>query len=125
MSNKDPRLPDYLGHIVEAIDRIESYVGDVSKADFQGNQLLIDAVVRNIEIVGEASNRIYKQHRAFRDAHPEVEWRGSYEMRNVVSHDYFKVDLEVVWEAIKHYLPAMRQTVQALLLEFREGDGDT
>ncbi|MGG1944013.1 HepT-like ribonuclease domain-containing protein [Trinickia sp. NRRL B-1857] len=43
----------------------------MSKADFRANQLLIDAVVRNIEIVGEASNRIYKQHREFRDAHPE------------------------------------------------------
>lgn len=96
----------------------------MSKTDFQGNQLLIDAVVRNIEIVGEASNRIYKKHREFREAHPEVEWRDSYEMRNVVSHDYFKVDLEIVWEAIKYYLPTMRQAVQGLLLELSEGDED-
>ncbi len=53
-----------------------------------------------------------------------MEWRGSYEMRNVVSHDYFKVDLEVVWEAIKHYSPTMRQAVQGLLLEFKDGDED-
>lgn len=124
MSNKAPRLPDYLGHIVEAIDRIESYIGDTPKADFKKNQLLIDAVIRNIEIVGEASNRIYKHHREFREAHPEVEWRGSYEMRNVIAHDYFKVDLDVVWEAIKNYLPAMKQAVQGLLLNLNEGDGD-
>jgi uncharacterized protein with HEPN domain len=117
MNNKAPRLPDYLGHIVEAISRIEAYVGNVSKEDFGKNQLLIDAVIRNIEIVGEASNRIYKHHQEFRDAHPEVEWRGSYEMRNVVAHDYFKVDVNVVWDTIKNHLPAMRQTVQALLSE--------
>jgi len=120
MSNKGPRLPDYLGHIVEAISRIEGYLGDISESDFKKNQLLIDAVSRNIEIVCEASNRIYKHHRAYRDAHPEVEWRGSYEMRNVVAHDYFKVDLDVVWDTIKNYLPAMRQTVQLLLSDLSD-----
>lgn len=122
--SKEPRLLDYLGHIVEAIDRIESYIGDMPKADFKKSQLLIDAVIRNIEIVGEASNRIYKHHREFREAHPEVEWRGSYEMRNVVAHDYFKVDLDVVWEAVKNYLPAMKQTVQVLLLDLNERGKD-
>ncbi|MEX3959654.1 DUF86 domain-containing protein [Trinickia sp. EG282A] len=124
MSSKAPRLRDYLGHIVEAIDRIESYIGNMAEAEFKENQLLIDAVIRNIEIIGEASNRIYKHHREFREAHPEVEWRGSYEMRNVVAHDYFKVDLDVVWEAVKNYLPAMKQTVRALLLDFDESDDD-
>ena len=81
-------------------------------------------MIRNIEIVGEASNRIYKHHREFREAQSEVEWRGSYEMRNGVAHDYFKVDLEVVWEAIKNYLPAMKQAVQGLLSNLNEGDED-
>ncbi|CAB3772657.1 HepT-like ribonuclease domain-containing protein [Paraburkholderia humisilvae] len=124
MSNKEPRLPEYLGHIIEAIDRIESYIGNMPEEDFKKNQLLIDAVIRNIEVVGEASNRIYKHHRAFHEAHPEVEWRGSYEMRNVVAHDYFKVDLDVVWEAVKNYLPAMKRAVRVLLLDFNDGEED-
>lgn len=80
MSSKEPRLPDYLGHIVEAIARIEGYISDMPKEVFIANQLLIDAVVRNID---EASNRVTKNHREFRDAHPEVESR---ELRNAQRH---------------------------------------
>ncbi|PMS17262.1 hypothetical protein C0Z18_21145 [Trinickia dabaoshanensis] len=122
MSSKEPRLPDYLGHIVEAITRIEGYIGDMPKEAFVANQLLVDAVVRNIEIVGEASNRVTKHHREFRDAHPEVEWRGSYEMRSAIAHDYFKVDLDLVWDTLKNDLPAMRATVQGLLDELNAKD---
>lgn len=78
--------------------------------------------MRNIEIVGEASNRVTKHHREFRDAHPEVEWRGSYEMRSAIAHDYFKVDLDLVWDTVKNDLPAMRATVQGLLDELNATD---
>ncbi|KWC44939.1 DUF86 domain-containing protein [Burkholderia ubonensis] len=114
MKGKEQRLPDYLGHMVEAIDRIETYVGAMNKAGFVANTLVIDAVIRNIEVIGEASNKV-KHHRAFADAHPEVPWQGCYEMRSVVAHDYFKVDLDIVWETIKNDLPGMRRDVQALL----------
>lgn len=116
MNNKEQRLPDYLGHMVEAIDRIESYIGDMDKAAFGANKLVVDAVIRNIEVIGEASNKVRKHHRAFADAHPEVPWQGSYEMRSVVAHDYFKVDLDIVWETIKNDLPGMRRDVQTLLI---------
>lgn len=119
MSGKDPRLPDYLGHIIDAIARIEGYIRGTPKEAFVANQLLIDAVVRNIEIVGEASNRVMKYYREFRDAHPEVEWRGSYEMRSAIAHGYFKVDLDLVWDTVNNDLPAMRATVQGLLDELR------
>ncbi|WP_321869555.1 HepT-like ribonuclease domain-containing protein [Burkholderia ubonensis] len=72
MKGKEQRLPDYLGHMVEAIDRIETYVGAMNKAGFVANTLVIDAVIRNIEVIGEASNKVRKHHRAFADAHPEV-----------------------------------------------------
>ncbi|WP_230461063.1 DUF86 domain-containing protein [Burkholderia ubonensis] len=78
-------------------------------------RIVIDAVIRNIEVIGEASNKVRKHHRAFADAHPEVPWQGCYEMRSVVAHDYFKVDLDIVWETIKNDLPSMRRDVQALL----------
>ncbi|KVM50511.1 hypothetical protein WJ58_23955 [Burkholderia ubonensis] len=115
MKGKEQRLPDYLGHMVEAIDRIETYVGAMNKAGFVANTLVIDAVIRNIEVIGEASNKVRKHYRAFADAHPEVPWQGCYEMRSVVAHDYFKVDLDIVWETIKNDLPGMRRDVQALL----------
>jgi uncharacterized protein with HEPN domain len=71
-------------------------------------------VIRNIEVIGEASNRVHKHHREFADAHPEVPWRGSYEMRSVVAHDYFKVDLDIVWDTIKNDLPGMRADLKKL-----------
>jgi len=114
MSRKEQRLPDYLGHIIEAIDRIASYVGEMDQLAFSSSKLIVDAVIRNIEVIGEASNKVRKHHRAFADAHPEVPWQGSYEMRSVVAHDYFMVDLTVVWDTIKGDLPAMRQAVQIL-----------
>jgi uncharacterized protein with HEPN domain len=70
MSGKEQRLPDYLGHMIEAIDRIESYIGDMDKAAFCENTLVVDAVIRNIKVIGEASNRVHKHHREFADAHP-------------------------------------------------------
>ena len=60
MSGKDLRLPDYLGHIIEAIDRIESYLVGMDKAAFCASKLFTDAVIRNIEVIGEASNNVRK-----------------------------------------------------------------
>lgn len=121
MSGKEQRLPDYLSHIVEAIDRIETYIGGMDKAGFSASSLVVDAVIRNIEVIGEASNKVRKHHRAFADAHSEVPWQGSYEMRSVVAHDYFKVDLDIVWDTIKNDLPGMRLNVQVLLDELASG----
>jgi uncharacterized protein with HEPN domain len=117
MSGKELRLPDYLGHIVEAIDRIEEHVGDMDKASFRASKLVTDAVIRNIEVIGEASNKVRKHHRSFADANPQVPWKESYEMRSVVAHDYFKVDLDLVWATIKGDLPGLREEVRRLLNE--------
>ena len=117
MNAKEQRLPDYLGHMAEAIDRIEEYTSGIDKATFCATQLLIDGVIRNIEVLGEASNKVRKHHRDFADVHPEVPWQGAYEMRSVVAHDYFKVDLDIVWDTIKNDLPGMRGEIQALLDE--------
>jgi uncharacterized protein with HEPN domain len=115
MSGKELRLPDYLGHIVEAIDRIEEHLGEMDKASFQASKLVADAVIRNIEVIGEASNKVRKHHRAFAEANPQVPWKESYEMRSVVAHDYFKVDLDLVWATIKNDLPGLREEIRRLL----------
>jgi uncharacterized protein with HEPN domain len=117
MNAKEQRLLDYLGHMVEAIDRIEEYTRGMDQGMFGESKLVIDGVIRNIEVLGEASNKVRKHHRAFADAHPEVPWQGAYEMRSVVAHDYFKVDLGIVWDTIKNDLPGMRSDIQLLLDE--------
>lgn len=70
MTDAPPRLDEYLSHILEAIDRIGRYVGGMDEAAFLGNLLVQDAVVRNIEIIGEASNRIEKHFPTFAAEHP-------------------------------------------------------
>lgn len=95
MSKTDvQRIPDYLGHILEAIERIDRYLADTDEVTFLNDQKTQDAVVRNFEIIGEAAHNIESYHAAFAAAHPDIPWSVIYAMRNRVAHGYFKVDLE-------------------------------
>lgn len=109
------RAADYRGHLLEAIERIQRYTAGMDESAFLGNQLVQDAVIRNIEILGEASNNIQKAVPAFVARHAEVPWQVMYTMRNRVSHAYHQVDLEIVWKTIRHDLPALHSQVQATL----------
>ena len=109
------RIPDYLGHIVEAIERIHRYVEDMSEIDFLDDEKTQDAVVRNFEIIGEAAHNIELYHQAFAAAHPEVPWAIMYTMRNRVVHGYFKVDFELVWKTIHEDFPELHRLVRKLI----------
>lgn len=111
MNSALPRLRDYLTHILQAIERIEQYVDDMDEVSFLNSPLIQDAVLRNFEIIGEASHNIMKRHPAFANAHPEIPLPAAYQMRNALSHGYFKVDLEVVWRTIHQELPSLHQQV--------------
>ena len=109
------RLPEYLGHIVQAIDRVHRYVADMQETGFLQDQKTQDAVIRNFEVIGEASNNIKKYHPDFASQHPEVPLNFAYEMRNALAHGYFKIDFEVVWTTIHADLPGLRAQVAALI----------
>ena len=111
------RVPEYLRHILEAIQRIDRYTGDMTEAGFLGDEKTQDAVIRNFEIIGEACNNIAKHHPDFAAGHPEVPWGFAYEMRNALAHGYFKVDLEIVWHTIHKYLPGLAEQARKLLAE--------
>ena len=113
MSHDQHRLNDYLAHILEAIERIEGYVSDMDELAFLGNKLVQDAVVRNFEIIGEASNNIEKRCPEFICSHPELPLSSAYQMRNALAHGYFKVDFEIVWKTICNELPKLYTLVQA------------
>jgi uncharacterized protein with HEPN domain len=115
MSRDQDRLGDYLSHILEAIERIERYTQDMADLAFLESQLVQDAVVRNLEIIGEASHNIEIHHPEFAAQHPELPLAFAYQMRNAVAHGYFKVDLEIVWKTIHGDLPGLH----ALVLEAR------
>jgi len=111
--NKALRVPDYLGHILEAIERIEEYVSDMDEMAFLASKLVQDAVIRNIEIIGEASNNIQRVDPVFAAQHAEIPWQVMYAMRNRVSHGYDKVDFEMVWKTICNDLPDLYKLVKA------------
>ena len=116
------RVEDYLGHIVEAIERAASYVQPLQDIDaFRQNQLVQDGVVRNIEIIGEAANHINRMAPDFIAQHPELPWPNMRNMRNIVIHAYFNVDLTTVWRTVREDLPKLKQQIADLLNQQRGG----
>ncbi len=113
--NKALRVPDYLGHILEAIGRIGEYVSGMDEMAFLSSKLVQDAVIRNIEIIGEASNSIQRVDPVFAAQHNDIPWQVMYAMRNRVSHGYDKVDFEMVWKTIHNDLPGLHAQISALL----------
>ena len=112
---RDPqRLPDYLNHILEAIERIEEYVSELDEIAFLGNKLVQDAVIRNFEVIGEASNNIEKRFPEFLADHPELPLASAYQMRNAVAHGYFQVDFEILWKTIQRDLPGLHTKVEGI-----------
>jgi uncharacterized protein with HEPN domain len=116
------RTEDYLQHIVEAIDRATRYLKPLSSVKaFEKNSQIQDAVIRNIEIIGEAARQIQQQAPAFIKAHPELPWLEMRNMRNKVIHAYFDIELPVVWSTIKNDLPKLKQQIDRLLRELKRG----
>jgi uncharacterized protein with HEPN domain len=109
------RVPEYLGHIIEAIHRIERYTEDMTELAFLDDEKTQDAVVRNFEIIGEACNNIIKKHPEFAARHAEVPWGFAYEMRNALAHGYHKVDFEIVWKTIDADLQTLLAQVEHAL----------
>ena len=120
MSAATPRLPDYLQHIIEAIERIQRYAEDMDELGFAQNQMVQDAVIRNFEIIGEAIRSIERPNPGFVAAHPELPLSFTYEMRNVLAHGYFKVDLSVVWKTMEQDLPGLLQQIRAVAANLNE-----
>ncbi len=108
------RLPEYLRHISEAIERIERYTEDLDEVGFLQDEKTQDAVIRNFEVIGEASNNIKCHHPLFVEQHPELPLNFAYEMRNALAHGYFKIDFEIVWKTIHNDLPELHQKIVAL-----------
>jgi uncharacterized protein with HEPN domain len=106
---RDDRL--YLNNIKECIERIESYTRDGREAFFQ-TTIIQDTVMRNFEIIGEATKRLSPEIRA---AYPDVLWQQIAGFRDVLIHDYLKVNLNRIWGVIEQNLPQLKATVETIL----------
>lgn len=102
----------YLEDIVDSIEKIEKYISDLSLEGFKKNDLVQDAVLRNLEIIGEASNNLSEE---IKNKHKEVPWKRIIGMRNIISHKYFGIDLEIIWNIITVNLPSTKGLVNSIL----------
>jgi uncharacterized protein with HEPN domain len=122
MTNEPLRIGDYFGHIIEAIDRIQKYSADCDEASFFSDELIQDAVIRNFEIIGEASKNIERVAVSFMAANPQLPLAFAYEMRNVLAHGYYKVDLGLVWRTIEKDIPYLKEQVLQAMKYLTVGD---
>lgn len=101
----------YLEHILESIRKIEDFTSSISKFDFERNVMIQDAVIRNIEIIGEATKKISKP---FTQSHHEIPWSAMAGMRDKLIHDYLDVDLDVIWRTIESDLPLLKEMLSQI-----------
>ena len=105
-----------ISDILEAIGKIEKYVHNKSYEEFKKDDKTKDAVVRNLEIVGEAVRNIPEN---FKEKYPDVDWKAAAGMRDKLIHEYFGVSLAIVWETVKSDLPPFKKRMEEILREFK------
>ena len=102
----------YLQHILEAIQQIALYTSEVSYEQFLQKRLVQDGVVRQLEIIGEASRNLSPE---FRNSQPQIPWQQIIGLRNRVIHAYFEVNLTIIWEVVQNDLPTLREQLEPLI----------
>lgn len=107
---KDDKL--YLIHITECIERIELYVDKLDKDAFLESSLVQDAVVRNLQVMAESSQRLSDD---IKERHSEIEWYKIAGFRNLLVHDYLGVDLGRIWNIIRKDIPDLKKTIRMMM----------
>jgi uncharacterized protein with HEPN domain len=109
MSKRETTL--YLSDIIEAICAVEKYLVVIDFAMFIADRKTYSATIRELEIIGEASTHLPED---FKQLHPEVPWRLMKDFRNVLSHHYFGVNFEIVWDVVQNQLPGIKKQITLL-----------
>jgi uncharacterized protein with HEPN domain/predicted nucleotidyltransferase len=112
MTQDNVRNSSALLDIVQAINRIQRFTANLGFEDYIENELVRNAVERNCEIIGEAVRRITPE---FREAHPEVDWSGAVGLRNIMIHQYDRVDNETIWRIVTAIFPVLLPQIERLL----------
>jgi uncharacterized protein with HEPN domain len=115
MKGRDYR--DYLRDILDSINDVESFVNDMTFEQFKKDRKTVNAVVRSIEVIGEASKRI---PRAMKAKYAGVPWKLMAGMRDKLIHEYFGVDVEILWKTAKEDIPPLKPLIQEMLKSLEE-----
>ena len=111
MPKRDPDL--LIGDILTAIRKIQGYTAETNESLFRQDEKTIDAVVRNLEIIGEAARHLPE---SLLERNQEIPWRQIAGMRNRIVHDYAGVDIELVWQVIRYDLPKLKSQLEAIAM---------
>ena len=111
--SKDDKV--YLNHILDSIAKIEDFTKGINGKDFKDNELVQAAVIRHIEIIGEAAKHLSKETR---NEHPDIPWKDIAGMRDKLIHGYFGVDIDAVWETIQNDIPELKSAIKKILEEY-------
>lgn len=110
MSKREWKL--FIEDILESIELIESYVAGMDFDNFKDDRKTVDAVVRNFEIIGEASRNIPDE---IKNKHQDIDWKGMVGLRNRIAHGYFGINLTIIWEILKKELPPLKEKIKQIL----------
>jgi uncharacterized protein with HEPN domain len=114
MLSRSPKL--YIQDILQACDDILNFTQAMNKAaDLQNDRRTFLAVVHSLEIIGEAARQTPK---SFKERHPEIPWRETASLRNVIAHEYFGLDIEIIWDVIQTQIPVLAEQIR--LIKFEE-----
>lgn len=112
MKDRTPQL--FFQDILDSIDKIFGYTSKIAYEDFIYDSMIIDAVIRNFEIIGEAAKHIPEE---YKEKYPELPLREMTGMRNVLIHDYLGIDYQFIWQTIKDDLPQLRVIIAKIIKE--------
>ena len=115
MTRHPERVADYIEHILDAIARIQQYTTGMDESCFLASEITQDAVIRNLEVIGEASNHIRQADPEFESRYAGIPLAFAYEMRNVLAHGYFQIDLAIVWRTLENDLPELQASLREIM----------
>ncbi|HUY32238.1 MAG TPA: DUF86 domain-containing protein [Pirellulales bacterium] len=104
----------FLQDVLEAIDNVAEFVGPMTWDQFQADKKTLHAVVRNLEVIGEAVKQVPAETR---HRHPQIPWQRIAGLRDILIHNYFGIDLEIVWDIVRNKLPELKRQIDAVLCE--------
>ncbi|WP_457637354.1 HepT-like ribonuclease domain-containing protein [Oceanithermus sp.] len=110
--SRDPRL--YLDDIIESCRKVARYVRGLNQDEAMRNELIVDAILRNLLVIGEAAKKLPDE---WKQQYGDVEWRKIAGLRDVIAHEYFQLDEEILWDVVSNKLPELERVVSRMLNE--------